>query len=61
MRAAWNMKTYRYFKVLKLQHISLIDLRFHFILTCVSLYTVYGNFVLLGNWQKWKFCLVKQN
>ena len=44
MRATWNMKTYRYLKVLKLQHISIIDFRFHFILTYV-----YGNFVLLGN------------
>ena len=44
MRATWNMKTSRYFKVLKLQYISLIDFRFHFILTYV-----YGNFVLLGN------------
>ena len=44
MRATSSMKTYRYFKVLKFQHISLIDFRFHFELTYV-----YGNFVLLGN------------
>ena len=44
MRTTWNMKTYQYFKVLKLQHISLINFRFYFILTYV-----YGNFVLLDN------------
>ena len=44
MRTTWNMKTYQYFKVLKLQHISLIDFRLHFELTYV-----YGIFVLLGN------------
>ena len=42
MRATWSMKTYWYFKVLKLQHISLIDFRFHFELTYV-----YGNFCLV--------------
>ena len=28
MRTTWSMKTYRYFQVLNLQHISLIDFRF---------------------------------